>query len=1065
MSVRRIVLISTCLTSGIFSCLPTVSAQDSTAIDANHMERLRLARDFVSKMKKGKVRADKILGINSEQNAENILPEGEILLLQPTFKRRLKVDGVVSTLVHNKKMLFSLTDLAIALRLPINVRDDLGTAEGWYIREEKKFSLDTNKKLVVTDHGTFNTSENVLVQDGDIWVPTGELGSWLGTEFDIRIASQEVDIKSKETYPLEAKLNRKRGGTRTHKTPPPVLPIGSEEYQLADVPVIDVSTNTSYQKRGSNDEGTTNYSANISAVNDFAYGTLRTRANLNKRDKLSSVRVSYKQESIDGDLLGPLNARRFEVGDIISTRVPFANSVSQELGVRVSNTDLVRRTVVPSTGISGTGTPGWDVELYRENQFLGVQTIGEDGLYQFSNINLFVDDNNFRLVFYGPQGEIHEEDLYVPVDQTLLSRGKGVYDFSVTLNDKSTYVKNPIDDDQTGEPNIFALYEKPFSNGVTVTLGASSRILSTDERETQGSVNISAPVGQTLLGAGASVNDNSDIVSELSLRRNFGQHEAIYSAGASLLNDDGEDGSSTALTNNVALQGPLPFGEQRNMRYNLNADYTSNSENDDFYSINGGINGAINRLTYGGQLEYNSDDGTGQEELSSFVNLSGGYGRNFLRLTANYDITPESELQTINANYQRDVNNKLNFQLNLQKNVPESLTSYAAQLDWQAGFIRLSPRISYNSNQDFTATLSTRFGLLKDPYEKKWKMSDRSFSSVGTLSAFVYLDKDGNGEFDGEDEPLSDVTVLAPQNGRQKRTDENGIAFFDRMARLLRTDVYVDNDTLQDPTWISSFEGISVIPREGYVAEVEFPVHRAGEIDGLVVVKNQNEDDEGSAKTSIRSVAVHLINQDGEIEKTAYTDDVGFYYISQIPPGRYFLIIDSESAQRRDIIRPMPQRIEIGYDGTILFGNNIEVELGEDVPSEFLSNIEDYKSLHPDVDFSNKDYDLVLNLGEFNSRLLTSVVWYKVKSRFGSILRDAELFVSPKDSNPDTKTGKHAIRVGLPDTALEQAYSRCKALMVRGQECKVEIYPSFIKQADLGDITPAAGEKETSEAN
>ncbi|MGH1375555.1 MAG: hypothetical protein ACRBCK_04320 [Alphaproteobacteria bacterium] len=1059
MAAQRILLISTCLAGGLLHSIPAVYAENTAKEDATYIQRLQLARDFVSKMKQGKTKADKILGINNVSDKENILPEGEILLLQPTFKKRLRADGVISTLVHNKKMLLSLSDLAIVLRLPINVRDDQGTAQGWYIRESKKFLLDVNKKTATTDIGVFNISDDVLVQDGDIWVPVGELGSWMGTDFNVRIASQEIEVSGKETYPLEAQLNRKRGGLHNRVIPPSTLPLGSTPYQAADVPVIDVTTNTSYQKRGDNDEATKNYNANISAVNDFAYGTLRTRANLEKEDKLSSVRLNYKQESVDGGLLGPLNARRFEVGDVITSRVPFGETVSQELGVRVTNTNLVRRTVIPSTGVSGTGTPGWDVELYRESQFLGVQTIGDDGLYQFSNINLFLADNNFRLVFYGPQGEVHEENLYVPVNQALLSRGKGVYDFSVTLNDKVTYAKNPIDEEGTGEPNFSGVYEKPFSNGVTVTLGASS-IRGNDDRETQGSVNISAPIGQTLVGAGVSIDDNSDVISEASLRRNFGKHEAIYSAGASSLNgDDGED-NTFSLSNNIALQGPLPFGGEGSLRYNFSGNYLSNSEEGDSYGANAGLSGSVSLLTYGAQFQYRNDDGEGEDDLASFYNLSGGYGRNHLRLSANYDILPESQLQTVDANFRRNVNNDLSFQLSAQKNVVESLTSYGAQVDWQAGFIRLSPRISYNTNKDFTATLSTRFGLLKDPYKNKWKMYDRSFATVGTLSAFVYLDKDGDGIFNGDDEPLPDVIVLAPQNGRQKRTDENGIAFFDRMARLLKTDVFVENDSLQDPTWISGFEGISVVPREGYVAEVEFPVHRAGEIDGLVVAKNSGQENHDGNSVSIRSVAIHLINEDGEREQTVHTDHGGFYYIPQIPPGRYFLIIDSESAQRRGIIRPMPQPIEIGYDGTIMFGNNIEVEIGDtDVPSEFLSDIEDYKALHSEIDFTNKDYDLVLNLGDFNSRLLMSLVWYKMKSRYGAILGGADLFVPPKQSNPDAKTGKHTIRVGLSDKTLETAYSRCRAFMARGQYCKVEIYPSFIRQANLNDITPAAGDE------
>ena len=83
-----------------------------------------------------------------------------------------------------------------------------------------------------------------------------------------------------------------------------------------------------------------------------------------------------------------------------------------------------------------------------------------------------------------------------------------------------------------------------------------------------------------------------------------------------------------------------------------------------------------------------------------------------------------------------------------------------------------------------------------------------------------------------------------------------------------------------------------------------------------------------------------------------------------------------------------------------------------------------------------------------------SVVWYKLKSRYNALIGEGDLFVPPTQSFADVKSGKHTLRVGLKGQSLDQAYSICRSLMVREQQCKVEIFPSYIKQAQADILTP-----------
>ncbi len=1036
-----------------------VNAQQSGAFaGGNHIEnekRLSLARSFVSRLKAGLGRASEGDDSSSLLNEGNILDDGEILLLQPILKKNFHIDGMILGLVHNKLILLSLRDITDVLQMAISLDIEKKTANGWYVREDKKFDLNINNKTMRSDMGEFKLSDNVIVKDNDIWIPADELGLWMGFKFNPVIDSQELKITSSEMLPIQERYNRRNFEFVKRKTRLPSLPRGGEGYKAIGIPSIDVATSSSYRKNNGDLKGVAKHSADIKTSGDFAYGTLTTRSRVNNDDQLSSVRVTYKQESSEGDLLGALKARKFEVGDIITSRVPMGGQVKQEMGVRITNTDNMRAFKTPTTGISGTAFPGWDVELYRDNQVVGFREVGEDGFYNFEDIDLYLVDNNFKLIFYGPQGEVREENVFVPVNQSL-ARGRGAYDVSISLDKKNAYNANPspIENPDEGSINISAYYEKPIMDGTTISAGLWSSE-NDEKRNSAVNVGFSTIVAQTLVNGGFAVDDDGDLSGELSLRRDLGEHELRNSLKWLGDNFDtqsgGEQQTSGSLQNNFNVSGPLPFGNINQNTYSAGVAYSLDSDGEYDVTTNAGMSSSIKNILFNERLYYKTGSNMEEDTLHSFTNVTGAYGRNRFRLSADYAFLPDSELVNVLATYRRDITNDVNIELGVSKRPQQSLMEYSAKMDWQAGFMRISPSIRYNSEQAFFAGLNTRFGLLRDPSHGRINMYDRTITSAGAVSAFVFLDKNGDGIFNGDDEPLKGIVVKAPQNGGREITDENGIALFNKMSNLRLTDIFLDKETLQDPTWVSSFEGVSILPREGYVAEVTFPVHISGEIDGSVYARSAPSD-EGGGAFPLRNVAIKIYNDKGEVEQTAKTDSSGFYYFPQIPPGRYFLIIDSKSAANGSFIRPEPQKIEIGYDGTVIYNNNLYVDRGEgDIPSAFLSDLEDYKSRHPHIDFSDKNNDLVLNLGEFNSRLLMSVVWYKLRSRYHEILKDGELFVPPAQSYANINTGKHTLRFGLKGGKLDDAYARCRALIARGRYCKVEIYPSYMKQANAAN--------------
>jgi len=1035
----------------IFGCSYWFSAFDAYAkieespkVEISDSERISLARDFLRRMRSGFSAAEKFMHPAKIKNAasqKNILPEGERLIFEVFLSRNLKLKDIMFARVKDQKLQLSLKDFVSTLELPIIIDVEAQTAQGWYIRENKPFNLDLADGTAVSDNGEFTVPPSAGVEGDDIFIPVSDLEQWFDFEIDTNISGLRLTVLSEQTLPVVERFERARKKNETRDKLRPELPLQDENRQLIDIPYVDVATNSRYDKRGDSERSTTRHIANIRTAGDFAYGTLTSQTQLTNEDQITNIRLNYKQESLEPDLLGPLKAKRFEVGDVIQTRLPIDAEIRQELGARISNVDPLRSFTNPSTAITGTIFPGWDVELYRGNQFLEFQRVEEDGLYSFDNVILFSNDNIFKLVFYGPQGEVREEEISIPVDISRLAEGGGVYDISLTFDDEQTYKKNETTlNEDKGTPTLLALYEMPIGAGAVASIGLRSN----EQDNVRNNVvygGISKLFGETLINANAAIDDEADIAAELVARRKINDHSLIsttrfLSKGYDTVS--GGDDTVGSFDTRFNATGPLPIGIGQKPRYSAALGYNRNTEGISSARATVGFDTRYKNFNFNEQLTYATINTDTDDSLDNIFSVTGTFGRSRLRLRSDYEIKPENRLSRVSATYSHDFTRDLDLDLELQRTIDPSLTEGSAQLNWQAGWARISPSVSYNSDNDFFAGLNTNFGLAREPQLNVVRAFDRSITSNGGISAFVFLDENGDGEFNDNDQVLEGVSVRALQNGGREVTNENGIAFFNRVRELKQTDVFVEVDSLQDPFWISGFDGVSVLPREGYVAEIQFPIHMAGELDGTLYARSKNAE-----SYPLRGIPVHLYDADGKIEATSTTDLGGFYLFTGVHPGRYLLTVDHEIAQSLKFARPRPQQIEIGYEGTIIYGNDIFVDVGEtDIPSTIISGLEDYKERHPHIDFRGSDYNVALNLGEYNSRLLMSTVWYRLHSRYRPILAGGQLMVLPQHSYADTKTGKHTLRVGFRSGDLDGAYSRCEALVARQISCTVEVMPS-----------------------
>lgn len=1021
---------------------PAAATHEMTVTD-----RMALARDFVARLS-GKLKAaDRSMGITDTGDVSG-LADGEQLLFQLRLPGRITLQAPVLGLVEDRRLKLSLRDFANALDLPIHYDGEKLQASGWYIRKNKTFTLDGNSRKVATDHGEFTLSSAARVDSDDVYAPFEELAQWFGIEIKPNISSLNLQVASPVPFPIEEKIARQKKKFRDYDVGSAALPRLADDYNAAGVPFVDVSTMSNYRRPGTGEKANLQQSASVRTAGDMLGGTLQTQSQFDQKEKLTNVRVNYKQESLSKDLLGPLKARRFELGDVSPVAVPLNENAVSGLGARITNADPDRSNTRATTRITGTSFPGWEVELYRENQLLGYQTVDDSGLYVFEDVDLNTEDNRFRVVFYGPQGEAEEREVFVPVDMQRLASMGSAYDISVTAQNTQTYRKQQFDDEDNGAPGISAMYEVPVGNWSAVSAGVATR-QDNGNQKAMAHAGLSTKALGTLLNFNTAIDNESEMAAEIIARRKIGEHQlrnttsfatekygVLEPEKTNLLTDFNDEYQSNEIfSNNFGLEGPLGWGIGQNPRYTLGLNYSLQSDGNDYTDAIAGYNTLLKPITLGQQFRYRMSGDGEEDRLDSLTNIGGSIGRNRVRLVANYEVMPDNHLKSLGASLRRKIAKSADLELGLSREMKDKLTQGSARINWDAGFINISPGITYNSNRDLAATLNTRFGLARDPISGSIKSYDRLITGYGGASVFVFVDKNGNNSFDEGEEPVEGAIVRAPQSGSREITDEKGYAFMRNLNRMRLTDVFVDPESLADPFWVSGYEGASVLPREGHVASLIFPIHMAGEMDGTIYAK----DGKGNQRP-LRGVRLGLYDSSGKNIQSVTTETDGFYLFSKIPPGRYYLNVDDANLSKT-IARPLPQEINIGYEGTTIYANNIYLEEGKaGIPVNILSD-----AAYGEHAEEFEGRTIVLNLGSYKSRLMSGLVWFKLRSRHPGLFQNADLVAKPSELVPDD--GQHyVLRLSLRKSDLGQAYQTCGVIVRGGGDCTVEILPGGLGQ-------------------
>jgi len=855
------------------------------------------------------------------------------LILQIKVNRLIL--GDVFGIQRDKTIYIGMQNLFEVLGFLIHVDMKEKTADGWFIKDDLTFNMEepnnsSGSVEIDANNSTYMINKDSFIyEDDDIYIDAKAIFNIFEIEYKIETNNMLLRIFPTTPLPIQEKLRRQARKKARNRNLAAKLPLKRTPYKLWTTPFIDAQTR--YTTNSAKND-TLSYS--ILGAGDLAYMTSTYYVQGDRDDQLKFFRMKLSRDSLSNKLLGPLKATHFSFGDINPNIGGGVGQAGNEVGVRISNRPYGRILRQQKTDFYGDAQPGWDVELYRNNIYLGIQSVEENGRYEFFNQDILAGKNIFKLVFYGPQGQRYEKTEEINLNQSGLDVRKVLYDVSLSHQHSRLFEFRDDFSSREEETRRFNLNLIKDVNEYVSFKGTYSRYTFSDGT-THNFIKPSTRIMffDTLLFADFILDLNGGASTYYSLSRSFWQQALTYSNSISTADfvTESTDAIKTHQTvQNVDLSGPLLTTRFLRANYGVSASRSISKDVSvvDKYTANFSAN--ILRFSISNNVNYTKTkaiDSPVVHAVNGIASLSKSmFGVNF-RGGTSYLLEPSKDIKLkqitrLTGNISWRPFPRIRSQYTYSYVPISKNTSHAISLNWRTKKFSVISNFTRRNNGAYTAHMGINFSVGYDNKTSSFSLGSERIARTGGVSARVYRDDNFNGRLDATDPVIEGAKILAEQAKRHGKSNDAGIVFFPGLPTDRRTDVALDVSSLEDPFLIQIDNGYSFVPRPGVVETFNVPLVTSGEVEGVVYIENAN-----GTKQPAGGIPITLTNiktRDLESVVSAYD---GFYLFSSIKPGRYLVSIDQTYLKRfkYSARKPMPRVVDIYRNGNVNMGNDFRI--------------------------------------------------------------------------------------------------------------------------------------------
>lgn len=772
--------------------------------------------------------------------------------------------------------------------------------------------------------------DEVVLENGQLFLGQDLLQSLLGLDAVLSEDGLRVDVDSERPLPADLRRLRERRwqrfGRDSVETEHPYRDL-RRPYALWGTPRGDLRFSANTSRRDTRLRSTASGTVEVEA----GYLSNRFFFSGNEQDGLRSLRWTGGRTSPEGKAFGIPGLYRLEAGDVSAFRLPLLGSGGSGRGVRFSTAPLSRPDLFDVIRIEGDALPGWDAELYRGSELIDFQRIGDDGRYDFDDVPLGFGANAFRVVLYGPQGQIQEREIRQPIPGGQLLPGE-------------LHLRGGLM--QTGRP-VVSLDNREQRTGEQFTLRADYGLLP----RLTGSLLLGADrepwsrLGRQQPGAPNSLDSEPSLSRQhagISLRPALG---TLRSEWVVLQ----QDGGGTAAQ---ADAGFVFKGTSVSANYRLfDSDFISRDRLvggrlfDDRLRLRVGRGlGELGGVGLGSlTLRYDryalSQGGTREEyrprwrhrvgpvsvshELDHVRQLSAA--STSYRLLGSYRHGPLTSRTQLRANGRQPddlsvstVSGSLDYRLGDDRTVGGSASynvagggySLGARFSRQLSVGTLGMSMSSNDRGQWSAGLSLTLGLGMDR-PPALSLMPPGHAGAGAVALDVFEDRAADGQFDADqDRPLADVGFLVDGRPHPAVTDEDGRVVLRPLATDRPVDIALDPDSMEDPFLTSVSSRLRLQPRPGFTHQVSMPLVDSALVTGTVAQNGR----------PLAGVVVTARRTDGRAEETTRSLSDGYFSFETLSPGEWVFEVDSDELPEGWASTAPSRTLEAGgmYDGVTI---------------------------------------------------------------------------------------------------------------------------------------------------